>query len=143
MTKKIAQLPALFVRIALAATMLSAVADRFGYWGNKATWGNWKSFEKYTADLTFFLPDSLKVFSAYVATFLEIVLSVLLLLDYQLKWTATATGVLLILFALSMSVSLGPKSALDYSVWIGSAASFMLAVQKDNTTQTKLNLFKK
>lgn len=140
MVQKSAQLPQLFLRIALAVTMLSAVADRFGFWGNTASWGNWKNFEKYTAELTFFLPSMLRTCSAYAATFLEIVLSLLLLSGYQLKWTATATGVLLLLFALCMSVSLGIKSPLDYSVWVGSAASFLLAAQKNSTAQTRLNL---
>jgi hypothetical protein len=35
-------------------------------------------------------------------------------------------------FALSMSVSLGIKSLLDYSVWVGSAVAFLLAVSKNN-----------
>jgi uncharacterized membrane protein YphA (DoxX/SURF4 family) len=139
MAQKSVQLPQLFLRIALAVTMLSAVADRFGYWVNDATWGNWKNFEKYTAALTFFLPSILRTFSACAATFLEIVFSLLLLSGYQLKWTATVTGVLLLVFALSMSVSLGVKSPLDYSVWVGSAASFLLAVQKRAQCKHSLN----
>lgn len=118
-----------FLRLSLAITMLSAVADRFGIWGAHVAWGNWENFEKYTAQLTFFLPALLSKMSAYTATFLEIILPVLLLLGFKLKWTAMATGVLLLLFALSMSIALGVKAPLDYSVWIGSAAAFLLAAQ--------------
>ncbi|WP_343702180.1 DoxX family membrane protein [Chitinophaga sp.] len=130
MAIKSAQLPAVFLRVAIACTMLSAVADRFGLWGANAAWGNWQNFEKYTRELTFFLPSILSRFSAYAATFLEIVLSLLLLAGFQLKWTAIATGILLLVFALSMTVALGIKAPLDYSVWVGSAAAFLLAVQK-------------
>ncbi len=119
----------LFLRLSLAITMLSAVADRFGFWGKNSAWGNWDNFEKYTEQLTFFLPAVLSKIAAYVATFLEILLPVLLLLGFKLRWTAMATGVLLFLFALSMSIALGIKAPLDYSVWIGSAAAFLLAAQ--------------
>lgn len=121
-----------FLRFTLAITMLSAVADRFGFWGANATWGNWANFEKYTAQLTFFLPAILSRCAAYVATVLEIILPVLLLLGFKIKWTAMATGILLLLFALSMSIAFGIKAPLDYSVWIGSAAAFLLAAQSKN-----------
>lgn len=139
MDMKLVQFPKLFLRIAIAVTMLSAVADRLGFWGNNSTWGNWQHFEEYTAVLTFFLPPILSRFSAYAATFLEIALSLLLILGLKLKWTAIATGILLLIFALSMTVSLGIKAPLDYSVWVGSAAAFLLAAQqKNNNTGSSL-----
>ncbi|WP_353718947.1 DoxX family membrane protein [Dyadobacter sp. 676] len=124
--------PQLFSRIAIAATMLSAVADRLGLWGDNASWGNWQNFEKYTAQLTFFLPEILSKFSAYAATSLEIILSVMLISGFKTKIAAIATGILLLIFALAMSISLGIKAPLDYSVWIGSSAAFMLAAQNGN-----------
>jgi hypothetical protein len=43
--------------------MLSAVADRFGWWSaENSSWGNMKSFEEYTRSLTFFLPEALSTF---------------------------------------------------------------------------------
>jgi uncharacterized membrane protein YphA (DoxX/SURF4 family) len=128
MNKRITQhLPFLFLRFALAATLLSAVADRFGWWGTNSAWGNWQNFQAYTRQLTFFLPQSTSLVCGYVATFLEIVLASLLLTGFKTRYVATCTGLLLLLFALAMSISLGIKSALDYSVWVGSAASFLLA----------------
>lgn len=119
--------PQLFLRIALAATLLSAVADRFGYWGTQSVWGNWENFITYTRVLTFYLPDALTALAATLATILEITFAVLLLFGYQTRLTAKLTGALLLLFALSMTFSQGLKSTLDYSVWIGSAACFLLA----------------
>lgn len=124
----------LFLRFTLAITMLSAVADRFGFWGKNSAWGNWENFEKYTGQLTFYLPVALSKFAAYTATFLEILLPVLLLLGFKLRWTAMATGILLLLFALSMSIASGIKAPLDYSVWVGSAAAFLLAAQSKKVT---------
>lgn len=127
MTGKDFKLPQLFLRLAISVTMLSAVADRFGFWGDNSAWGNWENFEKYTRQLTFFLPETLSRFSAYAATFLEILFPLMLILGFKTKIAAYGTGILLLVFALSMTVALGVKAPLDYSVWVGSAAAFLLA----------------
>jgi len=129
MTDKNVQFPQLFLRIAISVTMLSAVADRFGFWGKDSAWGNWSNFESYTRKLTFFLPEGLSVFSAYTATFFEILFPLMLLFGWKTRTAAYGTGFLLLVFALSMSLALGFKAPLDYSVWIGSAGAFLLAVQ--------------
>lgn len=131
MTDQKILLPQLFLRFAIAVTMLSAVADRFGFWGENSAWGNWENFEKYTRQLTFFLPEILSTFSAYAATFLEIIFPLMLIFGFKTKIAAYGTGFLLLIFALSMTIALGVKAPLDYSVWVGSAAAFLLASQKE------------
>lgn len=131
MTDQKVQYSQLFLRLAISLTMLSAVADRFGFWGKNSVWGNWKNFESYTQQLTFFLPESLSVFSAFVATFLEILFPLMLILGFKTRIAAYGTGFLLLIFALSMTLALGIKAPLDYSVWVGSAAAFLLANQKE------------
>lgn len=121
----------LFLRIAIAVTMLSAVADRFGFWGENSVWGNWENFEKYTRELTFFLPEILSKVGAYAATSLEIVLPLMLLLGFKTKIAAYGSGFLLMTFGLSMTIAYGMKAPLDYSVWIGCAAAFLLANQNE------------
>jgi uncharacterized membrane protein YphA (DoxX/SURF4 family) len=129
MTDKNMKFPQLFLRIALAVTMLSAVADRFGFWGVNSAWGNWVNFEAYTRKLTFFLPESLSIVSAYAATFFEIIFPLMLLVGWKIRIAAYGAGFLLLVFGLSMTIALGVKAPLDYSVWIGSAGAFLLAVQ--------------
>jgi uncharacterized membrane protein YphA (DoxX/SURF4 family) len=129
MTDKNMKFPQLFLRIAIAVTMLSAVADRFGFWGAGSAWGNWANFETYTRKLTFFLPESLSVVSAYAATFFEIIFPLMLLVGWKTRVAAYGAGFLLLVFALSMTIALGAKAPLDYSVWVGSAGAFLLAVQ--------------
>lgn len=129
MTDQKVQYPQLFLRLAIAITMLSAVADRFGYWGKNAAWGNWENFEKYTRQLTAFLPESLSQFSAYTATFFEIILPLMLIVGFKTKIAAYGAGSLFLIFALSMTIALGFKAPLDYSVWVGSMAAFLLASQ--------------
>jgi uncharacterized membrane protein YphA (DoxX/SURF4 family) len=130
MTQEKVQYSQLFLRLAISVTMLSAVADRFGFWGENSAWGNWENFEKYTQQLTFFLPESLSTFSAYAATFLEILFPLMLILGFKTKIAAYGAGFLLLIFALSMTIALGVKVPLDYSVWVGSAAAFLLANQE-------------
>lgn len=125
------QFQQLFLRIAISITMLSAVADRFGFWGDNSTWGNWGNFETYTRKLTFFLPETLSTVSAYIATSLEILFPVMLFVGYKTKIAAYGSGILLFIFAVSMTVALGAKAPLDYSVWVGSAGACLLAVQQE------------
>jgi hypothetical protein len=48
------------LRWALGLTLLSAVADRFGLWGQlgsaNVSWGDWAHFVAYTAKVNSFLP---------------------------------------------------------------------------------------
>ena len=122
---------ALSVRIALAAGFLSAVADRFGLWGSANTpgvaWGGFASFVTYTGTLLWFLPAGLVSAAAWAATVAEVVLAIGLLIGVQLRWVGLASGLLLSIFALTMTFALGPEPALSYSVWAAAAAAFLLA----------------
>lgn len=122
---------ALALRIALAAGFLSAVADRFGLWGKPGSpgvsWGNWANFLSYTAKLNWFLPHSLIQPVGVLATVLETVLAIGLIMGFWLRTFALASFCLLLLFALSMTFALGIKAPLDYSVYTAAAASALLA----------------
>lgn len=122
------------LRIALATAYLSAVADRFGLCGPAGTpnvgWGNWAQFEAYAAQLNFWAPVAMQPALAWIATFAEIGLGLALLVPLGVRGTrvvALLSGVLLTSFALSMTVALGWKAPLNYSVWSAAAASFFLA----------------
>ncbi|WP_313377069.1 DoxX family membrane protein [Chishuiella sp.] len=142
MTKNKIIISQLLLRFALAITMLSAVADRLSLWKNNSTWGNWKNFELYTKQLIYFVPEKFATICAYTATFLEIVLSVMLIIGYKIRLAAYITSLLLLSFSLAMTISFGIKTSFDYSVWIGFAASFLLANQIHHFI-TIDNLFKK
>lgn len=120
-----------FLRIALSVSYLSAVADRFGIWGapgsKSVSWGNWDNFVAYSNSVNSFASPAIGTLLAYVATALEILLPVLLLIGYKLKWISLFSGVLLLGFALAMTLSFGLKAPLDYSVFTGAAASFLLS----------------
>jgi uncharacterized membrane protein YphA (DoxX/SURF4 family) len=121
----------LFLRIAIAASFLSAVADRFGFWGAPGNpginWGNWENFIAYSNSVNSFVPPAVGNILAILATTLEVLLSVLLLVGYKTQLTALASGILLLSFALAMTISFGIKPSLDYSVWTGASACFLLS----------------
>ena len=121
-----------FGRVALAATLLSAVADRFGLWGPHGAphvaWGDWEHFVAYTGVLNSFAPHGLVVVLAWVSTALEIVLAVGLLAGFYLEYVAYAAAVLFGLFALAMTMNLGVKAPLDYSVFGDVAGAWLLGV---------------
>lgn len=54
---------AVFLRAALGVSFLSAVADRFGWWGAygqpHVAWGNFHRFTAYTGTLLWFIPEAL------------------------------------------------------------------------------------
>jgi uncharacterized membrane protein YphA (DoxX/SURF4 family) len=122
----------LFLRIAIAFSYLSAVADRLGLWGaagvNGVSWGNWENFVNYSGQLNTWASPATNRLLAVAATVLEILLPLLLLTGYQTRRASVASGLLLSAFALAMTFGLGPKAALDYSVWTAAAASFALSV---------------
>ena len=131
--RRIADLAALFLRAALGISFLSAVADRFGFWGaigqKNVAWGDFGHFIAYTAKLNWFVPPALISPLAWAATVAETALGVLLLFGLFLRVSAALSGILLLLFALVMSFASGVKAPLDYSVFSASAGAFLLATQ--------------
>src|SRR5690348_3378716 len=117
------------IRVALAFSFLSAVADRFGLWGPfgvaGVAWGDFERFTAYTARLLWFLPPALESPAAILATGAELIIAGGLLVGWRLHWWAFAAAALLLGFALAMTGALGVKAPADYSVWTASAAAFL------------------
>jgi len=123
-----------FLRIALAVAFLSAVADRFGLWGNPGdpgvAWGDFAAFTNYTAFLNPWAPEGFVPFLAWTATVVEAVFAIGLLVGFKTRWFASLSGVLLLVFGLAMTFTSSIKAPLDYSVFSASAAAFALATFK-------------
>ena len=120
------------LRVALAFSFLSAVADRFGLWGQfgiaGVAWGDFERFTAYTARLLWFLPPSLVSPAAILATAAEVIVAGGLLVGWRLHWWAFATAALLLSFAVAMTAALGVKAPSDASVCTAAAAAFLLGV---------------
>jgi uncharacterized membrane protein YphA (DoxX/SURF4 family) len=118
----------LYVRIALGCAFLSPVADRFGLWGEHASWGNFVNFTRYVAQVNSFMPAFTIPFLAWAATAAETTLGILLILGIWPRWVALGSAILLFLFGTAMAISFGIKSPLDYSVFSASAGALLLSL---------------
>jgi uncharacterized membrane protein YphA (DoxX/SURF4 family) len=121
----------LYLRLALGIGYLSAGLDRFGVWGPPGgaaiAWGDWQHFMEYAHKLLFFLPYKLAEVCAFIASVGEIVFGILLIIGWKTRLSAIGSGILALLFALGMAVGLRFRAPLDYSVYVVSAGSFLLA----------------
>ena len=120
------------LRLMLAAAFLSAVGDRLGAWGPHGSphvsWGDWQHFRVYADRLNWSMPSAIRPAAAVLATAGEAIFAVALITGFRLREAAIGSGVLLTIFAISMSLALGIKAPLDYSVFTAAAAAFSLAV---------------
>ena len=117
----------LYVRIALAAAFLSAVASRFGLWHGEGL-RHFSTFIQRTAEVNSFMPSWTIPSLAYLATAAEIFFALALLIGIWPRWIALGSALLLAMFATAMAISFGIKDPLDYSVYSASAAAFLLAM---------------
>jgi uncharacterized membrane protein YphA (DoxX/SURF4 family) len=120
------------LRLALGLTFLYAIADRFGLLGApgapNVSWGNFSRFTAYVQTLNWYVPHLFVPALAWLETLVETLLGIALVLGVLLRPAAFVSGLLLLSFALSMSVASGIGAALAASVFTASAAAFMLAV---------------
>ena len=130
-----AKFSSVFLRLALGISFLSAVADRFGIWGvygqRNVAWGNYARFVDYTEKLDWFLPAGMIPTVALIATAAEALFGLLLVLGWKTRITAFLSGVLLTAFALVMTVALGAKAPLNFSVFSAAGGAFLLATSSE------------
>src|SRR5690242_5445892 len=120
-----------FLRLALGCSFLSAVADRFGWWGPfghaNVAWGSFARFVAYTARLNWFVPERMIPTLAVLSTCVELLLGLLLVFGWQTRIAAACSGIVLITFALAMTASLGLEAPLSFSVFSAAGGSLLLA----------------
>jgi uncharacterized membrane protein YphA (DoxX/SURF4 family) len=128
---KFLDLSAFALRLFLAASFLSAVADRFGIWGKpgepNVSSGDFAHFVVLTERLTSILPVALGPSMAWMATIAEIVLGLALLVGWRTRVAAFLSGSLLLLFGLAMAFALGIKAPLNVSVFSAASGAFLLS----------------
>jgi uncharacterized membrane protein YphA (DoxX/SURF4 family) len=127
----LASFGSVFLRLALGLSFLSAVADRFGLWGAfgqpNVAWGSFARFVAYTARLNWFLPPAVIPALASLATGAETLLGLCLLVGWYTRTTALLSGILLVLFGITMTLALGVEAPLNFSVFSAAGGAFVLA----------------
>lgn len=124
MTKYL-DIASLLLRLAVAATYISAYSSRINLFGGHPD--GWNSFLKYSSTVNSFAPKSIQPILAIVASGLEIIISILLIIGFKTPQVAIASGILTFLFAMAMTYSFGIKEPLDYGVFVNFTAAFLLA----------------
>jgi len=123
---------ALYLRIALGLTFLSAVADRFGVWGppgaSGVAWGEFDNFLAYTASLVPMLPPVGVAGLGWAVTMAEVAAGIALVLGLKVRAAAGVSGLMLLGFAVGMVIGDGPKAPFDASVFSASAGALLLYV---------------
>jgi uncharacterized membrane protein YphA (DoxX/SURF4 family) len=131
----LAMFSSVFLRLALGISFLSAVADRFGVWGvygqPNVSWGNYARFVDYAATLNWFLPAAMIPAVAMIATAAETLFGLLLVLGWNTRIVALLSGALLTTFALTMTMALGVKAALNLSVFSAAGGALLLGLRGD------------
>lgn len=133
----------IFLRLSIAIGFLSAVADRFGWWSKEVSaWGNWDNFLTYTQVINPWIPNALIPTIGGLATAAEIIFAIFLIIGFKTELFAKLSGILLLIFALSMTFSIGIKGAFDYSVFSASAGAFALSLMKNKYWEVDSLIFK-
>jgi putative oxidoreductase len=121
----------LFLRLALGIGFILPVMDRFGWLGAPGSptvgWGNWSIFLDYTNSLMPFLARPVANVMAILATAGELIFAVLLIIGYKIKVAAIGSFLLTLAFALSMLIFANYRAPFNYSVFVVSASSLLLA----------------
>src|SRR6516225_4644833 len=95
--ERLASFSSAFFGLALGASFLSAVADRFGLWGQfgqpNVSWGNFSRFVEYTGRLNSYLPPRLTLPLAVISTGTEILFGLLLLVGWHTRTVALLSAI--------------------------------------------------
>ncbi len=107
------------------------VLDRLGGFGPSGApdvaWGDWSHFAAYTHQLMPYVSLQAASFFGFVATCLEVLFGVLLLVGYKTRYAALGSFGLTLTFALSMMIFLHFRAPFNYSVFVVSCSSLLLA----------------
>jgi putative oxidoreductase len=125
------KIPQLLLRIALGVGFIVTVSDRLGLLGPFGTrnieWGNWSSFIDYTGTMMPFLGRPAVNVMGGIATFAEAVIGILLIIGFKTRLAAISSCILTLIFALAMTIFLGIKAPINFSVFTVITASLLLS----------------
>lgn len=131
MMKKTFPAAQMLLRFALGAGFILPVLDRIGFLGGpgsaNVSWGNWTNFVTYTHSLMPYVSAKMAAFFGLVATIGEALFGILFIIGYKIKLAAYGSFVLTLIFALSMLFFVGYRAPFNYSVFVVSFSSLLLA----------------
>ena len=118
------------VRVLVGIAFLGSVADRFGLLGPAGapgvSWGDFDHFITYTRSVNAFLPAEWASALAVLATGAETILGTLLVLGFRPRHATAGAALVLLVFGLAMTFSLGPGAQFDYAVAVLATGAWAL-----------------
>lgn len=127
------------LRLSLGVGFILPVLDRLGFLGAPGdihvTWGNWTNFVNYTHSLMPYVSGQMASFFGLVATIGEGLCGILLIVGYKIKLAAYGSFALTLVFALSMLFFIGYRAPFNYSVFVVSFSSLLIATLQPKETQ--------
>jgi putative oxidoreductase len=131
MMKKIFPKAQALLRFSLGAGFILPVFDRIGFLGAPGsvyvTWGNWTNFVNYTHSLMPYVSAQMAAFFGLLATIGEALCGIMLIVGYKIKLAAYGSFVLTLVFAFSMLFFIHYRAPFNYSVFVVSFSSLLLA----------------
>ncbi|MFI1913512.1 MauE/DoxX family redox-associated membrane protein [Nocardia sp. NPDC020380] len=112
------------VQVLVGLEFLELVADRTGLLGPQGggvSWGDFTHFVSYTRQVTSFLPPGWAPALAVAATLAEVTLGVALIARIRVREASWAGGLLLLTYAVAMTLSLPIADAFHYLVFVQAA----------------------
>jgi uncharacterized membrane protein YphA (DoxX/SURF4 family) len=141
MMKKIFPKAQTLLRFSLGAGFILPVMDRFGLLGAPGnvhvSWGNWTNFVNYTHSLMPYVSVQLAGFFGFVATIGEALCGIMLIVGYKIRLAAYGSFLLTLAFALSMLFFIEYRAPFNYSVFVVSFSSLLLASLQKIETQER------
>lgn len=129
--EKVYPLAQLLLRYSIGIGFLWPVMDRMGYFGASdepnIIWGNWVDFTAYTHLLMPFVSIKAASFFGLLATIIEVGCGIMLLIGYKIRYAALVSFGVTLIFALSMMLFLHFRAPFNYSVFVVSFSSLLLA----------------
>jgi hypothetical protein len=119
------------LRIFIGFAFTGAICDRLGLFGGPGTpgvsWGNFKNFVAYTAQVNSFLPAALIPSLAAIESIIEGALGASMMLGFGVRKVTLASAALLCCLGLAMTISLGFASQFPFAVFVLTAGALVLA----------------
>jgi uncharacterized membrane protein YphA (DoxX/SURF4 family) len=121
----------LFLRMALGIGVILPVTDRLGLRGPfgspNVSWGDWNHFITYTNTLTPFLNHGLANIMGVIATLLEAIFGICLIIGFKMKQIALGAAILTFIFGLCMTFFIGLNAPFGYPVFVFTGAALVLS----------------
>ena len=130
-----------FAKVSLAISYLSAVFDRFGFWGHfgetSVSWGSMTQFFKHVSILCPWAPENMIPVIGWVVTVLEAVIALSYIINANNKFINIANIFILILFIISMSFFQSIKMMINFNVIVCFALSLLIYFADNNENKEK------